>query len=117
MKATSCGSKFSIRASIARIISHSWPLTQLVCKQRRPELDRRVLAANSRETGFWETGNPGNPTFRDDLVATGAGRQEADADRRDTVEKEQPSFWDCFELSRAASLFDGGFVADDFISF
>jgi hypothetical protein len=69
--------------------------------------------------GMWPESHPThNFLFRQDtLSANGTVRHEADADRMDTVEKEQLSFWDWFELSRAASSFDGGFVADDFIFF
>src|ERR1700681_2425818 len=33
----------------------------------------------------------------------------------DPVEKKQLAMWDCFDSSRAASLRNGGFVADEFI--
>jgi hypothetical protein len=35
----------------------------------------------------------------------------------DMVEKEQFSMGNCFDSSRAASLRDGGFIADDFVQF
>src|ERR1035437_7315824 len=50
-----------------------------------------------------------------DLIGTGAGGLEADAERIDTVEKEQLPLRDCFDSSRAASLRDSGFIADDFV--
>jgi hypothetical protein len=41
--------------------------------------------------------------------------QEADAERMDTVAQKQLSTGNCFDSSRAASLRNGSFIADDFV--
>jgi hypothetical protein len=50
-----------------------------------------------------------------DFTGLGAGRREAEAERMKTVEQGQLPMGNCFDLSRAAWLLDGGLVADDLV--